>query len=66
MKIMKFNFIFKYQNVILYEGSEQYYRFIDVPQPIDFKVYLFNVTNPMEVQNGALPIVKEIGPYIYK
>lgn len=27
---------------------------------------MFNVTNHLEVQRGALPIVQEIGPYIYK
>lgn len=37
-----------------------------LPQPLDFKVYLFNVTNPKDVLNGAIPIVNEVGPYIYR
>lgn len=30
-----------------------------------YKVYFFNVSNPDDVQRGAKPIVKEIGPYVY-
>ncbi|XP_045774231.1 indole-3-acetaldehyde oxidase-like [Maniola jurtina] len=37
-----------------------------IPFALDFKVYLFNYTNPEEIQNGALPIVKEIGPYYFE
>lgn len=54
------------QNVILYENSEQFQRWHTLPQPLEFKVYIFNVTNPDAIHNGALPIVKEIGPYVYK
>ncbi|KAM7358354.1 sensory neuron membrane protein 2 isoform 3-T8 [Cochliomyia hominivorax] len=54
------------ESVIIADGSEQYKRFIQLPQPLTFKVYIFNVTNPYRVQQGAIPIVKEIGPYVYK
>ncbi|XP_052742295.1 uncharacterized protein LOC112057810 [Bicyclus anynana] len=37
-----------------------------IPFALDFKVYLFNYTNPEEVHKGALPIVKEIGPYYFE
>ncbi|KAM3961979.1 sensory neuron membrane protein 1-like [Aphomia sociella] len=37
-----------------------------VPFALDFKIYLFNYTNAEEVQNGAIPIVKEIGPYYFE
>lgn len=37
-----------------------------LPQPLLFKVYLFNVTNSKEVLKGAIPIVNEVGPYIYR
>ncbi|XP_064544794.1 sensory neuron membrane protein 2 isoform X2 [Drosophila montana] len=54
------------QSVIIADGSEQYKRFVNLPQPLIFKVYIFNVTNPDMIQNGAIPIVEEIGPYVYR
>ena len=36
------------------------------PFPVDFKVYMFNVTNPDEVKKGGKPIVHEIGPYMFE
>ncbi|XP_030570540.1 sensory neuron membrane protein 2 isoform X2 [Drosophila novamexicana] len=54
------------QSVIIADGSEQYKRFVNLPQPLNFKVYIFNVTNPDMIQNGAIPIVEEIGPYVYR
>ncbi|GAB0090239.1 uncharacterized protein DMENIID0001_049410 [Sergentomyia squamirostris] len=54
-------------NVVLKEGTEQFDRFMELPQPLLFKVYIFNITNSDEVINdGALPIVREVGPYIYR
>nr|Q9GPH7.1 RecName: Full=Sensory neuron membrane protein 1; Short=SNMP1-Msex [Manduca sexta]AAG49366.1 sensory neuron membrane protein 1 [Manduca sexta] len=37
-----------------------------IPFALDFKIYLFNYTNPEEVQKGAAPIVKEVGPYYFE
>lgn len=54
------------QNVILYKNTEQFERWQTLPQPMEFKVFIFNVTNANEINKGALPIVKEVGPYIYK
>ncbi|XP_059614472.1 sensory neuron membrane protein 2 [Phlebotomus argentipes] len=54
-------------NVVLKEGTDQFDRFLELPQPLHFKVYIFNVTNPEEVMNnGALPVVQEVGPYYYR
>nr|CAH7722186.1 unnamed protein product [Callosobruchus chinensis] len=39
--------------------------YLKLPFPLDFKIYFFNVSNPEQVQNGAIPIVKEVGPYCY-
>lgn len=33
------------------------------PYPARSNVYLWNVTNPEEVSNGAKPILKQVGPY---
>lgn len=54
-----------FQSVQLVEDSDQFYRWETVPQPLDFKVYFWNVTNVAEVQAGGKPRVQEIGPYIY-
>lgn len=37
-----------------------------IPFALDFKIYIFNYTNVEEVQKGAAPIVKEIGPYHFE
>lgn len=58
--------LYFFQSVIIADGSEQFNRFIKLPQPLNFKVYIFNVTNPDMIQQGAIPIVEEIGPYVYK
>nr|WNX29034.1 sensory neuron membrane protein 2 [Odontotermes formosanus] len=53
-------------NLELKEGAERREIWERVPYPMDFKIYLFNVTNPMDVQKGATPVVQEVGPYCYK
>ena len=30
------------------------------------KVYVFNITNPQEVLEGAEPDTQELGPYVYR
>ncbi|XP_069696282.1 sensory neuron membrane protein 1-like [Periplaneta americana] len=50
----------------LREGSERRKIWEKAPYPMDFKIFLFNVTNPMEVQKGATPVLQEVGPYCYK
>ncbi|XP_048006328.1 sensory neuron membrane protein 2 isoform X1 [Leguminivora glycinivorella] len=52
--------------VSLADGSLNLERFIDVPFAMNFSVRAFNLTNPDAVANGAIPIVEEVGPYIYK
>lgn len=37
-----------------------------IPFALDFKIYLFNYTNPEEIQKGGIPIVKEIGPFYFE
>jgi hypothetical protein len=52
--------------VNLDKDSEIRKMFVKVPFALDFKVYLFNVTNPMDIQNGALPVVQEVGPFCFE
>nr|XP_018916083.1 PREDICTED: sensory neuron membrane protein 1-like [Bemisia tabaci] len=35
------------------------------PIPLEFKVYLFNVTNPNEAAKGAKIHLQQVGPYVY-
>ncbi|KAJ8971698.1 hypothetical protein NQ317_014681 [Molorchus minor] len=54
------------QMVTLKEGNDIRGMFIKIPFALDFKVYIFNVTNPMEVQKGKQPSVHEVGPFCYQ
>nr|QDD67778.1 sensory neuron membrane protein [Galeruca daurica] len=47
-------------------GMEIREMFLKVPFPLSFKIYLFNVTNPMAIQSGDIPEVKEIGPFCFQ
>lgn len=46
-------------------GTKMREMFVEVPFPLDFKIYVFNISNPDEVQLGGKPILKEIGPYYF-
>ncbi|XP_066993969.2 sensory neuron membrane protein 2 [Anabrus simplex] len=51
--------------VSLRNGSQAFERWQKLPQPMHFKVYLWNVTNPEAVSQGGRPILEEVGPYHY-
>jgi hypothetical protein len=38
----------------------------EIPIPVKTKVYLFDLVNPEEFKNGGKPIIREMGPYVYK
>ncbi|GLH13168.1 Sensory neuron membrane protein 1, partial [Gryllus bimaculatus] len=53
------------QSKMLKGGSDTRMLWASFPEPLDFRVYLFNVTNPDAVHAGAKPIMQEVGPYFY-
>lgn len=36
------------------------------PMYVEFKMFIWNVTNPEEVVAGGVPILNEIGPYYFE
>lgn len=55
-----------YANLELKEGSETYEAFIEPPVPVYMNFRFFNVTNVADVKSGQKPILKEVGPYVYR
>nr|ALR72545.1 sensory neuron membrane protein SNMP3 [Colaphellus bowringi] len=51
---------------VLKENTEQWGMFMKTPFPFTFKVYLFDVQNPQEILQGAKPVLRETGPFVYK
>ena len=50
----------------LKKGADMREMWAKLPVPLDFKVYLFNVTNADGIKKGDKPIVQEIGPFFYE
>ncbi|XP_031624944.1 sensory neuron membrane protein 1-like [Contarinia nasturtii] len=40
--------------------------YVKVPFFLDFRIYVFNLTNPDEVTKGGKPKVQEVGPYFFE
>ncbi|KAK9307568.1 hypothetical protein QLX08_002178 [Tetragonisca angustula] len=53
------------KQIALKPKSEMRELWSHFPLPLDFKIYLFNVTNPVEISAGEKPIVQEVGPFFY-
>uniref|UniRef100_A0A8B9R8N0 Scavenger receptor class B member 2 n=1 Tax=Anas platyrhynchos TaxID=8839 RepID=A0A8B9R8N0_ANAPL len=54
------------QGTVLKNGTETFEAWEDPPPPVYMQFYFFNVTNPLEVLQGATPLVEEKGPYTYR
>lgn len=48
------------------DGSDMKEMWVKVPFPVDFRIYLFNITNANEIKTGAKPIVQQVGPFFYE
>lgn len=59
-------FLQNLQQIRLKKGSEMRDFWEKLPQPLDFNLYVFNVTNPTEIKSGSKPIVQEVGPFHYE
>ncbi|XP_011159294.2 sensory neuron membrane protein 1 isoform X2 [Solenopsis invicta] len=51
--------------IALKPGSEIREMWSAFPLPLDFKIYLFNITNPNEIAEGKKPKLQEVGPFFY-
>ncbi|XP_037942188.1 sensory neuron membrane protein 1-like [Teleopsis dalmanni] len=47
-------------------GSDTRKLWEQFPIAINFSIYVFNLTNPEETQNGGKPILQEIGPFVFE
>ncbi|XP_050517986.1 sensory neuron membrane protein 1-like [Diabrotica virgifera virgifera] len=55
-----------WETKVLKENTQQWDIFVKTPFPFIFKVYVYDVQNPDEILQGAKPVVKEVGPFVYK
>lgn len=57
--------IVKMQSVLKPGARNREKIYLNLPFELDFRLYMFNITNPEEVQQGGTPIVQEVGPYMF-
>ncbi|KAK4886688.1 hypothetical protein RN001_002959 [Aquatica leii] len=53
-------------NLTLKPGGDVRALYTKVPFAIDFRVYVFNITNPKDVANGDSPVLDEVGPFYFE
>lgn len=58
--------LFFLQNVNLKPGSETRQLWQQLPFPMGFRIYVFNVTNAQEVEEGGMPQLQELGPLVFE
>uniref|UniRef100_UPI00358F6999 scavenger receptor class B member 1-like isoform X2 n=1 Tax=Myxine glutinosa TaxID=7769 RepID=UPI00358F6999 len=54
------------QGVVLKPKGETFEMWRAPSLPLYQRIYLFNLTNPTEAENGKQPNLTEIGPYVYR
>lgn len=59
----KINF---FQNIHLDPTSDLYKQWLNPPIDVYLNIYVFNLKNPVEFQNGEKPFLEEIGPFVFR
>ena len=54
------------KSMALHPGSDRLHTWLNPPVQAHLTAYSFHVTNPEAVMQGKKPIVKEVGPFVYK
>lgn len=66
LDIARFYIRFFLQQLNLTPGTQMRDMFTVVPFPLDFKIYMWNITNKEEVFVGGKPKLQEVGPYYFE
>ncbi|CAL4114429.1 unnamed protein product, partial [Meganyctiphanes norvegica] len=56
----------KQQAVMLKEGSHKDALWRESAIPVFYTIRVFNLTNPRQFMAGNNPVVREVGPYVYR
>ena len=54
------------KTMALHPGSDRLQSWLTPPVQAHLTAYSFHVTNPEAVMQGKKPILKEVGPFVYK
>lgn len=49
----------------LLKGTPTWRNWFELESPVYLNFYIFNVTNPDDVELGQSPVLEEVGPYVY-
>lgn len=66
MKANAFSQMIHFQNISLRPKAIVRWIYMNLPFPLTFKIYIFDVLNKEEVQSGGKPRLKQIGPYVFQ
>ena len=69
LRILKEHFSISFsifKSINLKPGSESRQLWQQLPFPLIFKIYVFNVSNPEEVEAGGKPKLEEVGPLVFE
>ncbi|XP_030388379.1 sensory neuron membrane protein 1-like [Scaptodrosophila lebanonensis] len=54
------------RQINLKEGSDTRQIWEKMPFPMSFKVFVFNVTNAVDIEDGEMPELQEVGPFVFE